>query len=297
MDAGMVAQVRRFNRTVTDRVGALNDRFLERDRPLGAARVLWEISDDGCDVSSLRSRLELDSGYLSRLLRSLEADGLIEVDPSPSDRRVRTARLTDSGRTERAVLDRRADELAASFLVPLSAAQRDRLMAAMSAVERLLTAAIVEIAPIEPLHPAAQYCLARYFAELDTRFEAGFDPRLSIPAEADQLRPPSGLLLLASLRSDPIGCGALKFRDDQPTEIKRMWVAGSARGLGIGRRLLQELEARAAQYGSRVVRLETNQTLTEAVAMYRSAGYVEVEAFNDEPYAHHWFEKQLAPPR
>ena len=76
-----------------------------------------------------------------------------------------------------------------------------------------------------------------------------------------------------------------------------MWVAQSARGLGVGRRLLQELEARAAQHGSRVVRLETNQTLTEAVAMYRSSGYVEVEAFNDEPYAHHWFEKHLTTPR
>ena len=195
------------------------------------------------------------------------------------------------------MLERRADELAASLLEPLSATQRGRLVAAMGDVERLLTAAIVDIAPVDPLHPDAQHCLTQYFAELDTRFETGFDPQLSIPADADQLRPPSGLLLLASLRSDPIGCGALKFRDEQPTEIKRMWVAQSARGLGIGRRLLQELETRAAQHGSRVVRLETNQTLTEAVAMYRSAGYVEVEAFNDEPYAHHWFEKHLATPR
>ena len=297
MDGAMIAQVRRFNRTVTQRVGALDDRFLERGRPLGAARVLWEIGDDGCDVRSLRSRLDLDSGYLSRLLRSLEADGLIEVDPSDSDRRVRTAQLTDAGRAERAVLERRSDELAASLLEPLSAAQRSRLVAAMGDVERLLTAAIVEIAPIDPLHPDAQHCLTQYFAELDTRFETGFDPQLSIPADADQLRPPSGLLLLASLRSDPIGCGALKFHDGHPTEIKRMWVAESARGLGVGRRLLHELEAHAVQHGSRVVRLETNRTLIEAVAMYRSAGYVEVAAFNDEPYAHHWFEKHLATPR
>ncbi len=159
MDGAMIAQVRRFNRTVTQRVGALDDRFLERGRPLGAARVLWEIGDDGCDVRSLRSRLDLDSGYLSRLLRSLEADGLIMVDPSDSDRRVRTAQLTDAGRAERAVLERRSDELAASLLEPLSAAQRSRLVAAMGDVERLLTAAIVEIAPIDPLHPDAQHCL------------------------------------------------------------------------------------------------------------------------------------------
>jgi ribosomal protein S18 acetylase RimI-like enzyme len=87
-----------------------------------------------------------------------------------------------------------------------------------------------------------------------------------------------------------VGCGALKFHGDEPTELKRMWVADSVRGLGIGRRLLSELESRA---GGGVVRLETNKTLTEAISLYRSAGYREVDAFNDEPYAHHWFEKQL----
>jgi len=292
----MIAQVRRFNRTVTQRVGALDDRFLARDRPLGEARVLWEIGVDGSDVRSLRSRLDLDSGYLSRLLRSLEADGMITVGPSGSDGRVRTARLTTAGAAERALLECRSDELAASFLEPLSATQRSRLVAAMGDVERLLTTALVEIAPADPVHPAAQHCLGEYFAELDRRFETGFDPRLSIPAEADELRPPAGVLLVATLRSEPIGCGALKFHGDRPTEIKRMWVAESARGLGIGRRLLDELEARAARSGSRVVRLETNQALSEAIAMYRAAGYVEIEPFNDEPYAHHWFEKRLTAP-
>ncbi|HWM21892.1 MAG TPA: helix-turn-helix domain-containing GNAT family N-acetyltransferase [Ilumatobacteraceae bacterium] len=293
MDPAMITQVRRFNRTVTQRVGALDDRFLARRRPLGEARVLWEIGDDGCDVRSLRSRLELDSGYLSRLLRSLEVDGMITVGPSGSDRRVRTARLTTAGAAERAVLERRSDELAVSFLEPLSATQRARLVAAMGDVERLLTSAIVEIAPVDAADPAAQHCLREYFAELDRRFETGFDPRLSIPADVGELRPPAGVLLLATLRSDPIGCGALKFHAESPTDIKRMWIDESARGLGIGRRLLGELESYAARRGSRVVRLETNRTLIEAIAMYRAAGYVEVEPFNDEPYAHHWFEKHL----
>jgi ribosomal protein S18 acetylase RimI-like enzyme len=73
-----------------------------------------------------------------------------------------------------------------------------------------------------------------------------------------------------------------------------MWVAESARGLGIGRRILHELEDHAARHGDRAVRLETNQTLAEAINLYRSAGYVEVAPFNDEPYAHHWFEKPIA---
>ena len=289
----MISQARRFNRIVTQRVGALNDRFLARDRSLGEARLLWEIGAEGRDVRSLRAQLELDSGYLSRLLRSLEAAGLVTVGPKDSDKRVRIARLTPSGSAERAVLDKRSDELAASLLAPLSASQRARLVAAMAEVERLLTAAMVQVAPIDPAHPLAQHCLHAYFSELDRRFDSGFDPALSIPVDKEELRPPAGLLLMASLREDPVGCGGLKFHGNEPAEIKRMWVAESARGLGIGRRLLGELEDHAADHGSRAVRLETNKTLAEAISLYRSAGYIEVAPFNDEPYAHHWFEKQL----
>src|SRR5712692_8186323 len=108
MDLAMISAVRRFNRMVTRRVGALNDRFLARDRPLGEARVLWEIGGGERDVRSLRTQLELDSGYLSRLLRSLEAAGLVTVGPKASDRRIRVARLTRSGSAERAVLDQRS---------------------------------------------------------------------------------------------------------------------------------------------------------------------------------------------
>src|SRR3982074_3118371 len=139
MDQAAISQVRRFNRIVTQRVGALNDRFLARDRSLGEARVLWEIGAQGRDVRSLRTQLELDSGYLSRLLRSLEAAGLVTVSPKEADKRVRTTRLTSAGSAERAVLDRRSDELAASLLAPLGASPRARLVAAMADVERLLT--------------------------------------------------------------------------------------------------------------------------------------------------------------
>jgi DNA-binding MarR family transcriptional regulator/GNAT superfamily N-acetyltransferase len=289
-----VDQVRRFNRIVTQRVGALDDRFLARDRPLGAARVLWEVRPEGCDVRELRARLGLDSGYLSRLLRALEGAGLVIVGQGRQDRRVRTVRLTAAGRAERRVLDRRADALARSLLEPLTETQRERLVSAMGDVERLLTAAMVEIRPVDPADRRARYCVGEYFAELDQRFDSGFDPGASISATADELRPPRGLMLLATLRSDPVGCGALKFHPRAPTELKRMWVAPSARGLGLGRRLLVELEAQARRHGSRTVRLETNGSLTEAIALYRSSGYVEVPAFNDEPYAHHWFEKHLS---
>ena len=106
----MVEQFRSFSRTVTQRVGALNDRFMERNRPLAQSRMLWEIGLEGCEIRLLRSRLGLDSGHASRLLRSLEAEGLVVVEPSVSDRRVRMARLTARGRHERALLDERSDE-------------------------------------------------------------------------------------------------------------------------------------------------------------------------------------------
>jgi DNA-binding MarR family transcriptional regulator/GNAT superfamily N-acetyltransferase len=292
----MIAQVRHFNRTVTQRVGALSDHFLGRDRPLGAARVLWEIGEQGCDVRMLRSRLDLDSGYVSRLLRSLEADGLIVVGANEHDGRVRTARLTKSGAAERGVLDRRSDALARSLLDPLTDEQRTRLVAAMGDVERLMTVALVEIDAIDPADRRAQHCLREYFSELDQRFEAGFDPARSLPAELDEMRSPAGVFLMATLRGEPIGCGALKFHEGAPTELKRMWVSPTVRGCGLGRCLLTELETRAAAAGCRVLRLETNRALTEAIALYRSAGYREIDGFNDEPYADHWFEKRLGVP-
>src|SRR3954469_16179977 len=250
MDAALVDQVRRFNRTVTQRVGALSDRYLSRDRPLGEARVLWEIGREGCEVRALRSRLGLDSGHASRLLRALEADGLIRVVPSPADGRVRTVELTAAGLAERGRLDRRSDALAKSFLTPLSARQRERLVAAMGDVERLLTAALVEIRPIDPGDPDAKACFRRYFAELDRRSDSGFDPAQGISVEPHELVPPAGLLLIAYLREEPVGCGAVKHHDGAPSEIKRMWVAETARGLGLGRRLLEELEACARRAGS-----------------------------------------------
>ena len=285
--------MRRFNRTVTQRVGALDDRFLARDRPLAEARMLWEIGPDGCEVRSLRSRLELDSGHASRLLRSLEADGLVEVVPSAADGRVRLARLTRAGLAERAVVDARSDELARSFLEPLTTAQRDRLVAAMAEVERLLTAAMVAIRPVDPAGPDARFCIRAYFAELDRRSGTAFDPARGTSAEPHELRPPNGLFLVAYLRSEPIGCGAVKHHDGRAVGHQAAVGGGAARGLGLGRRLLGALEAEAERHGVRGVRLDTHRALTEAIALYRSSGYVEVPAFNDEPFAHHWFEKLL----
>jgi GNAT superfamily N-acetyltransferase len=111
------------------------------------------------------------------------------------------------------------------------------------------------------------------------------------PLEPDNLIPPMGCFIVAYLDGAPIACGALKVKDDAIGEIKRMWVAASARGVGIGRRMLMSLEEHARQFGLNVLRLDTNKALKEAQHLYRTSGYQEVVRFNDEPYAHHWFEK------
>ena len=293
MPDAMVEQVRRFNRVVTERVGALSDRFLGRAMPLGEARLLWEIGLGGCEVRLLRSRLGLDSGYLSRLLHSLEAAGLVEVTASAADRRKRVARLTAAGRRERATLDERSKELAQSLLAPLTSEQRERLVAAMREVERLLIAASVEIRPIDPEHADARYCLAEYVAELNRRSTRGFDPSVGATALPHEVRPPAGAFFVAYLHGEAIGCGAVKHHADAPAEIKRMWLAPQARGLGLGRRLLETLEECALAGGAWVAHIETSDVLTEAISLYRSAGWVEVPAFNEEPFADHWFEKPL----
>ncbi len=163
----------------------------------------------------------------------------------------------------------------------------------MRTVRRLLSTTAIEIRRVDPDGADAQSCVRAYFAELDRRSESGFDAAAGVSAEPHEVTPPAGLFLVAYLHGEPLGCGAVKHHPGGPSEIKRMWVAESARGLGIARKLLAELEAEAVSKSATVARLETNKALIEAIGLYRSAGYVEVPPFNGEPFAHHWFEKQL----
>ncbi|MBZ0089705.1 MAG: bifunctional helix-turn-helix transcriptional regulator/GNAT family N-acetyltransferase [Thermoanaerobaculia bacterium] len=287
-----VPAVRSFYRALTLRVGVFTDRFLGRERPLAQSRLLFEIGREGADVRELRSRLDLDSGYLSRLLRSLEADGLIEVAPLESDLRSRRARLTVAGLAELEALNRLGDRFAEATLEPLSEAERNRLVAAMAEVEKLLNLSFTRIAVEDPDSPDAKWCLEQYFAELGERFEGGFDAGRSIRADAGDLRPPRGTFLVARLDGRPVGCGALKATEPGVGSIKRMWVSRTVRGTGVGRRLLLALEKEAVGLGLALLRLETNRSLHEAQSLYRRNGYREVARFNDEPYADHWYEKR-----
>lgn len=293
MTTDQIATVRRFNRLVTQRVGALEDDFLGRNRPLGQSRVLFEIGLDGADLRDLRARLGLDSGYLTRLIQALAAEGLIDVEPAADDERVRHVRLTASGLAEFSEIERRSDAGAAAILQPLSDTQRARLVTAMQEVHQLLLASGVCIDRVHPESREARWCLEQYYAELDRRFESGFDPSASLPAPATELIPPRGAFLVAAVDGLAVGCGAVTAISAEIASIKRMWIAEAMRGLGVGRRMLAALEDQAAQLGFTTLRLETNRSLREAIRLYTTRGYREVAPFNDDPYADHWFEKQL----
>jgi GNAT superfamily N-acetyltransferase len=167
---------------------------------------------------------------------------------------------------------------------PLNEKQRESLVKASETVR---------IDEESPNSPDAQYCLAEYFGELSRRFSSGFDPSKSLSPSLDEFLPPDGTFLVARLKGEPVGCGGFKRNSADAAYLKRMWIAPSARGLGLGKRLLSALEGHARSRGYRKAQLETNESLTEARQLYRKCGYREVAPFNDEHYAHYWFEKPL----
>jgi DNA-binding MarR family transcriptional regulator/GNAT superfamily N-acetyltransferase len=289
-----VSRVRGFNRSLTRTIGVLDDRYLGRSRPLAEARLIFEIGKDGAEIKDLRARLGLDSGYLSRLLRSLEKQGLATTPQAMRDKRVRQATLTRSGMSELRELNRRSDALAQSMLDPLSQTQKTRLVEAMVEVERLLSLSAVRIDAELPTSRDAEFCLGEYYRELALRFDCGFDPAQSLSPTTGEFAPPHGVFLVMRLNGRTVGCGAFKSIRPGAAYLKRMWVKDSVRGLGLGKRLLQALEDRARSDGHRVACLETNKTLVEARKLYIACGYREVAPFNDEPYAHYWFEKPLS---
>jgi DNA-binding MarR family transcriptional regulator len=290
-----VAMLRRFNRSFTQRIGVLDDSFLGAGRPLGQARLLYEIGLGHSSVLDLRYRLGLDSGYLSRLLRELGSERLVAVHPDPADGRRRTVELTPLGREAWDDLDRRSDDLANRIVAPLTERQRDDLATALAAADRLLRAATISFDVVDPEDPAALASMRAYFDELDDRFVGGFDPGDTLTADAPSMRPPTGTFVVAHSDDQPVACGGVVSVDEASGEIKRMWVHPDWRGVGLGRRMLSELESHVARLGHTRVVLDTNAVLTEAIAMYERAGYIAIDRYNDNLYAMHWFARDLGP--
>ncbi|MGB3391449.1 MAG: bifunctional helix-turn-helix transcriptional regulator/GNAT family N-acetyltransferase [Pseudaminobacter sp.] len=286
-----IRRIRRFNRAVTREVGALDNSFLGRGRPLGAARVLNAIGHGRSDVAAIRDYLGLDSGLMSRLLRGLEDEGLIRTQPHPDDARRRVASLTEAGSQEFEAYEELSNARVSALLARYP--RSDELLLAMDIVASALGQERITIEEIDPRSDTARFCLGEYYAELGRRFEKGFDVALSRDPEATAMVRPRGVFLVAMSDGLAIGCVGLKGTGGGLAEIKRLWVSASARGLGIARRLMTAAEAAARELSITTLRLDTNSALSEAMQLYRKSGWVEIDRFNDDPYPDHFFEKHL----
>ena len=291
MSIDPVARVRRFNRAVTVEVGALDSSFLGRGRPLGAARVLNAIGRGIGDVGDLRDELGLDSGLASRLLRGLEQEGLVETVPHEDDGRRRVARLTRAGQREFRLYEQLSDRQAAAMLARHP--RPEELLAAMDLVASALARDRIDLAEMPPDSAPARHCLQAYYSELARRFAGGFEVSRSRDPEAKDMIRPRGTFVVAVSDGLPLGCAGLKGGGGATAEIKRLWVAPAARGLGLARRLMTAAEAAARDLGIDLLRLDTNSALPEAARLYRATGWTEIPRFNDDPYPDLFFEKRL----
>ncbi len=287
-----IARLRRFNRAVTREVGALDHSYLGRGRPLGAARVLQLITPQGRDISEIRSRLGLDSGLLSRLLRSLEAEALIDITTDPSDRRRRTARLTAKGEAEMQAYNAIGYARAAETLARAGNRQQ-ALIAAMDLIATTLLKDQLEIRDADANDPASLACLQAYYDLLAAKIPGLTPDMLTLPlSDPEKYRPPHGAFLIAWSDDLPIACVSLRPLQAGTGEVKRLWVDPSARGQGLARRMMQAIEARAKTLGYTALKLDTNAVLTEAIALYRADGWHDITAYTGFP-ATHWLGKAL----
>lgn len=288
-----IFRFRRHARAVTTHSGALDNSFLGLGRPLGSARVLNAIGHGKTDIGELRSYLGLDSGLMSRLLRGLEAENLVYTTPVPADARRREAVLTPKGQQVFKDYETLSDD--AAHVVLGRCSNPDALLEAMDLVATVLGRDQIEIIQVDPDDPRAQKCMQSFYAEISTVLGKVFDPHLSGKPEADNLRPPNGVFLLALSDGLPIGCCALKGQGGGLGEVKRLWVSPAARGLGLSSQLMTQIEDQARRLGMTTLQLDTNGKLTAALALYRNANWREIERYNDNPYAEHFFEKHFAP--
>ncbi len=290
MNAIDITRIRRFHRTVTREAGVLDQSFLGRGRPLGAARVLNAIGRGMSDVAVIRDYLGLDSGLMSRLLRGLETEGLLATTPNPGDARRRIAALTPAGQAEFEAYEDLSNERAQQLLDHHP--DTDALLAAMDLIASALGQQAIAFEEVDPRDPRAIWCLEQYFGELARRFETGFDVHLSKDPEAATMIAPRGAFFIALSDGLPVGCCGLKGHGHWG-EVKRLWVAPSTRGMKLATRFMDRIETAACALGHDTLRLDTNSQLPEAVALYHRLGWTEIDRFNDDPYPDVFFEKRL----
>lgn len=287
-----IARLRRFNRAVTREVGALDHSYLGRGRPLGAARVLQLITSQGSDVADIRAKLALDSGLLSRLLRSLESEHLIQLTTDACDRRRRTAQLTATGEAEMRAYNAIGYAKAAETL-DRAGSRKQALIDAMDLIATTLLQDQLDIRDADPNDPAAIACLQAYYHLLAEKIPALTADMLTLPlSDPAAYRAPHGAFLIAWSDDLPIGCVSLRRLTATTAEVKRLWVDPQARGQGLARRLMQTLEIRAKTLGYSQLKLDTNAALAEAITLYRREGWQDIPAYTSFP-ANLWLGKVL----
>lgn len=287
-----IARLRRFNRAVTKEVGALDSSYLGLGRPLGAARVLQLLRPEGRDIAEIRSKLGLDSGLLSRLLRGLEEEGLLALETDAQDRRRRIAKVTPAGQAERARYE--ALGLAhAQKMFARAGSRQSEVIAAMDLIATVMLQDQVEIRAADPDSPEALACLRAYYDLLCAKIEGVTPEMLTLPlSDSPKYRAPLGNFLIAWSDDLPIGCVSLRPLGQGVAEVKRLWVDPQARGQGLGRRLMRGIESEARALGYREMKLDSNTALSEAIALYRSDGWQDIPKYSGFP-SNLWMGKRL----
>jgi DNA-binding MarR family transcriptional regulator/GNAT superfamily N-acetyltransferase len=287
-----IARLRRFNRVVTREIGALDTSYLGRGRPLGVARVLHLVRPNGTDVAEIRQRLGLDTGLLSRTLRSLATEGLIRLETDPSDRRRRIVHLTPAGQAEWQVYEN-LGHAKAQHVLDRASPRQQAVIDAMDLIATVMLRDEIDIRDADPDEAAAIHCLQAYYALLQTSIPDITSGMLTLPlSDAPRYRPPHGAFLIAWSDDLPIGTVSLRPLEPGIAEVKRLWVDPMARGQGLARRLMRAIEDRARNMGFSSVRLDTNSALTAAVALYRATGWVDIAPYTSPP-ANVWMAKRL----
>lgn len=291
-----VEKVRRFNRFYTRQIGLLNEGLLETEYSLTEVRILYELAHRGpVTAAELGQELGLDPGYLSRILKKFDVRGLLQRSRSQEDRRQVLLTLTEAGRVAFEPLDRASAEEVAAMLSGLSTIERERVVQAMTTVERLIGGSPEPEVPyiLRPHQPgdigwithqqgllyAQEYGWDETFealvAEIAAAFVKAFDPKRE-------------RCWIAERGGEVVGSVFLVRQSDDIAKLRLLYVDPSARGLGIGRRLVDECIGFARTKGYRTLTLWTNDVLVAARKIYQAAGFRMVKEG-----AHHSFGKDL----
>jgi DNA-binding MarR family transcriptional regulator/GNAT superfamily N-acetyltransferase len=290
-----IARVRAFNRFYTNVIGVLSEGLLDSPYSLTEARVIFELAQrDATEVTALRHDLDLDAGYLSRLLAKFEAAGLLTRARSTADGRRQIIRLTDAGRAAYDMLDERSANEIKTLVAPLTDERRRRLVAAMDTIEDVLA----EPRPprtymLRPLRPGDFGWVVHRHGVLYAQ-EYGWDATFEglvarvVADYIDQHDARRENAWLAEVAGEPVGCVFCVRRDDTTAQLRLLLVEPSCRGTGIGTRLVEECLSFARLAGYKSIMLWTNDVLGDARRVYERAGFRLIEQGD-----HHSFGRDL----